>query len=102
MDRACPGLPKDVIEELSRRAREAERLLRSQRQLTMKNEKKARVRVATQPTFTRYVFELPDVIAVTSDRGADDAHAGLCRPDEVRFRRDQDIVAGHREGDRKF
>ena len=68
----APGLPKDVIEELSRRAREAERSLRSQRQLALKSEKKARVRVATQPTFTRYVFELPDVIAVTSDRGADD------------------------------
>ncbi|ARQ00808.1 tetratricopeptide repeat protein [Pseudorhodoplanes sinuspersici] len=67
----APGLPKDVIEELSRRAREAERSLRSQRQLALKSEKKARVRVATQPTFTRYVFELPDVIAVTSDRGAD-------------------------------
>jgi len=68
----APGLPKDVIEELSRRAREAERSLRSQRQLALKNEKKARVRVATQPTFTRYVFELPEVIPVTSDRGADD------------------------------
>ncbi len=68
----APGLPKDVIEELSRRAREAERSLRNQRQIAMKTEKKARVRVATQPTFTRYVFELPDVISVTSDRGADD------------------------------
>lgn len=68
----APGLPKDVIEELSRRAREAERSLRNQRQVAAKSEKKARVRVATQPTFTRYVFELPDVIAVTSDRGADD------------------------------
>lgn len=68
----APGLPKEVIEELSRRAREAERSLRSQRQLALRSEKKARVRVATQPTFTRYVFELPDVIPVTSDRGADD------------------------------
>ena len=68
----APGLPKDIIEELSRRAREAERTLRSQRQLAVKNEKKARVRLATQPTFTRYVFELPEVISVTSDRGVDD------------------------------
>lgn len=68
----APGLPKEVIEELSRRAREAERHMRAQRQLTKRNEKPARVRVASQPTFTRYVFELPDVIPVTSDRGADD------------------------------
>ncbi len=31
-----------------------------------------RVRVATQPTFTRYVFELPDVVPVATDRGTDD------------------------------
>lgn len=68
----APGLPKDVIEQLSRRAREAERTLRNQRQHSTKNERPARVRVATQPSFTRYVFELPDVIAVTSDRGAED------------------------------
>jgi tetratricopeptide (TPR) repeat protein len=67
----APGLPKDVIEQLSRRAREAERALRTHRQTGAKNEKPARVRVATQPTFTRYVFELPDVIPVTSDRGAE-------------------------------
>ena len=68
----APGLPKEVIEELSRRARAAERDTRAQRQLAGRNEKPARVRVATQPTFTRYVFELPDVVAVTTDRGADD------------------------------
>ena len=30
-----------------------------------------RVRVATQPTFTRYVFEMSDVIPVTTDRAKD-------------------------------
>lgn len=68
----APGLPKEVIEELSRRAREAERNIRAQRQLAGRNDRPARVRVATQPTFTRYVFELPDVIPVTSNRGTDD------------------------------
>ena len=68
----APGLPKEVIEELSRRAREAERAVRNHRQLAQRNERPARIRVATQPTFTRYVFELPDIIPVTSDRGTDD------------------------------
>jgi tetratricopeptide (TPR) repeat protein len=68
----APGLPTKVIEELSRRSREAEREVRSHRQLAKRDEKPARVRVATQPTFTRYVFELPDVVPVTTDRGADD------------------------------
>ncbi|MFN3351156.1 tetratricopeptide repeat protein [Pseudorhodoplanes sp.] len=68
----APGLPKEVIEELSRRAREAERRIRTQRQEGIRSERPARVRVATQPTFTRYVFEMPDVIPVTAARGKDD------------------------------
>ena len=68
----APGLPKEVIEELSRRAREAERAVRAHRDEARRNEWSARVRVATQPTFTRYVFELPDVIPVFTARGDDD------------------------------
>jgi tetratricopeptide (TPR) repeat protein len=67
-----PGLPKEVIEELARRAREAEKTLRAQQQQAKKVVKPARVRVAIQPTFIRYVFELPDVIPISSDRGSDD------------------------------
>jgi tetratricopeptide (TPR) repeat protein len=67
-----PGLPKEVIEELARRAREAEKALRAQQQSAKKVVKPARVRVAIQPTFIRYVFELPDVIPISSDRGAED------------------------------
>lgn len=67
----APGLPKEVIEELSRRARLAERSIRTQRDVT-KRDVPARIRVATQPTFTRYVFELPEVIAVSADRGTND------------------------------
>ncbi len=64
-----PGLPQEVIEELSRRAREAERLER----LAHADEHKkkpipVRVRVASQPTFTRYLFDVSEQIAVTSDR----------------------------------
>ncbi len=68
----APGLPKEVIEELSRRARLAERSMRAQRDSARRQEVPARIRVATQPTFTRYVFELPDVIAVSADRGTND------------------------------
>ncbi len=64
-----PGLPQEVIEDLARRARDAERALRQQRQWAQKQKPKLiRVRVATQPTFTRYVFELNDVVPITSDR----------------------------------
>ncbi|NWG23371.1 MAG: tetratricopeptide repeat protein, partial [Pseudorhodoplanes sp.] len=66
-----PGLPQEVIEELARRARDAEKLLRAQRANNRKNQKVTPVRVAVQPTFTRYVFDLPDIVAVSTDRNKD-------------------------------
>ncbi len=67
-----PGLPQDVIAELARRAREADRLERLARQ--SEHEKKpepVRVHVATQPTFTRYVFDIPEQITVMANRADD-------------------------------
>jgi hypothetical protein len=67
-----PGLPQEVVEELARRAREAERLERLARRA--EQEKKAvpvAVHVADQPTFTRYVFDVPDQTSVSADRGKD-------------------------------
>ncbi|MGE3148615.1 MAG: tetratricopeptide repeat protein, partial [Pseudorhodoplanes sp.] len=66
-----PGLPKEVIEELARRAREAEKLLKQQRGPGARPQPAVRVRVATQPTFTRYVFELPGATSVNSEREED-------------------------------
>jgi len=63
-----PGLPRDVIEELARRARDAERRIRQQRLLAQQSKSAPiRVRVMTQPTFTRYVFDLPELIGVSAD-----------------------------------
>ncbi len=67
-----PGLPQDVVDELARRAREAERLLARQR--TAVQEKKSppiRVHMASQPTFTRYVFAVPSETGVSADRTKD-------------------------------
>jgi tetratricopeptide (TPR) repeat protein len=65
-----PGLPAEVIEELARRAREAEK--RSKRQQLLERQREMapiRVRVATEPTFTRYVFKVPGSVGVSTDRG---------------------------------
>jgi tetratricopeptide (TPR) repeat protein len=68
----APGLPRDVIEELARRARDAEKKLRQQRGVVRVNKlAPIRVRVAVQPTFTRYVFELPELIGVSADNTKD-------------------------------
>ncbi len=56
-----PGPPQDVVADLARRAQEAERQLH--RQKGEDKERKPptiRVRVASQPTFMRYVFDMPD------------------------------------------
>ena len=68
----APGLPRDVIEDLSRRAREAEKKVRQQRSLARENKMMPiRVRVVVQPTFTRYVFMLPELIGVSADNTKD-------------------------------
>ncbi|MPZ39188.1 MAG: tetratricopeptide repeat protein [Rhizobiales bacterium] len=65
---AAPGLPREVIEDLAKRAREGERRMRQQRALAEQNKAAPiRVRAVTQPTFTRYVFDLPELIGVSAD-----------------------------------
>jgi tetratricopeptide (TPR) repeat protein len=67
-----PGLPREIVEDLARRAKEAERqtqarlALEAQRRIPM-----VRVRVASQATFTRYIFELPELTPVSSERAKD-------------------------------
>ena len=64
----APGLPREVIEELARRARDGERKARAQRALAQQQKlAPIRVRAITQPTFTRYVFDLPELIGVSAD-----------------------------------
>jgi hypothetical protein len=67
-----PGLPREVVEDLARRAREAEKKVRQQVVLDSQNEAALiRVRVVTQPTFTRYVFDLPELTGVAVNSGKD-------------------------------
>ena len=66
-----PGLPSDVVLGLANRALEAERQLRLQRVTAKENKEKKpqefRVKVATQPTFIRYVFAMPDLANVVPE-----------------------------------
>lgn len=66
-----PGLPQEVVDDLTRRARDAEmQLQRAHRLIALEKIPSVRVHVATQPTFTRYVFDLPKQISVSSHRAA--------------------------------
>ena len=67
-----PGLPREVIEDLTKRARDAERKQRQQRTIARQTAAPpSRVRVVVQPTFTRYVFDLPELTAVAADNAKD-------------------------------
>jgi tetratricopeptide (TPR) repeat protein len=62
-----PGLPIEVVRELGERARAAERALRQQRaEAQAKKRPPIRVRALVQPTFVRFVFEMPDGVGASS------------------------------------
>ncbi len=62
-----PSLPQEVVRELAERARVAERALRLQRaEAEAKKRPPIRVRTSVQPTFVRFVFEMPDGVGVSS------------------------------------
>jgi hypothetical protein len=62
-----PSLPFEVVRELAERARIAERALRQQRAIAeAKKKTPIRVRALVQPTFVRFVFEMPDGVGVSS------------------------------------
>ena len=62
-----PALPLEVVRELAERARVAERALRQLRATTEAQKRPPiRVRASVQPTFVRFVFEMPDGVGVSS------------------------------------
>jgi tetratricopeptide (TPR) repeat protein len=62
-----PPLPTDVIRDRAERARAAERALRTQRAAdAAKRKPPVRVRASVQPTFVRFVFEVPDGVSASS------------------------------------
>lgn len=62
-----PALPAAVVRELAERARAAERALRAQLAVNAaKKRPPVRVRASVQPTFVRFVFEMPDGVNVSS------------------------------------
>ena len=65
-----PGLPQSVVDDLAKRAREAERLANARRTAPANDAEPAvvRLRVSSAPNFARFAFELPEPIVVGSER----------------------------------
>jgi hypothetical protein len=67
-----PSLPAEVVKELSERALAAERALRQQKQAEEASKRPpVRVRASVQPTFVRFVFDLPPGVSVSSSLSED-------------------------------
>ena len=67
-----PALPAEVVKELSDRALAAERALRMQKIADEATKRPpVRVRASVQPTFVRFVFEMPDGVNVSSSLGTE-------------------------------
>ena len=64
---APPSLPLEVVRELAERARAAEKALRQQHaEAVARKRPPIRVRALVQPTFVRFVFEMPDGVGASS------------------------------------
>jgi tetratricopeptide (TPR) repeat protein len=80
----APGLPQLVIDELAMRAREAEAKLRKAQLIAPQRQPvDVRVKVGTQPTFVRYMFELPPQTNVTPKQTAEQLTLNFDAP--IRF-----------------
>ncbi|MEI8143859.1 MAG: hypothetical protein WCH83_00215 [Alphaproteobacteria bacterium] len=67
-----PGLPGDIVEDLVRRARDAERRAKlAEVQRTARLLPPVTVRVGNHPTFSRFVFSLPEAADISLDRRGD-------------------------------
>jgi tetratricopeptide (TPR) repeat protein len=65
-----PGLPQSVIDDLAKRARDAEKAVRTPRAAPAQASGLSivQLRVSSAPTFTRFAFELPGPISVATER----------------------------------
>ncbi|MDO8534831.1 MAG: hypothetical protein Q7S17_08850 [Xanthobacteraceae bacterium] len=63
-----PGLPQEVVDDLAKRAREAERRARDKPARVGKSAAPVRLRLATAPTFSRFAFEMTEPIYVSLAR----------------------------------
>ena len=64
-----PGLPQDVVDELARRARDAERTARSKRDLVTEADLAiVKLSVAKAPNFSRFAFEMSQPLPISVER----------------------------------
>ena len=76
-----PALPAEVVEELTRRAREAERRAQvAEAQRAARVMPPVAIRVGNHPTFTRFVLTLPEPTGVSLDRSGERLVLKVAKP----------------------
>ena len=80
-----PGLPQDVVDELAKRAREAERRERMNQALPRKVWAPVKLRYAQAPNFVRFAFEMPEPIATATARDGQELRITFAAPVKVDF-----------------
>lgn len=80
-----PGLPQEVVDDLARRARDAERLARNQPVAPAKVWQPIRLRVAEAPTFIRYAFEIAEPMTTAAEQDGQELRITFAAPAKIDF-----------------
>jgi hypothetical protein len=80
-----PGLPQEVVDELAKRAREAEKRERMNQALPRKAWAPVKLRYAAAPNFARFAFEMPEPIATATAREGQELRITFAAPVKVDF-----------------
>ncbi len=80
-----PGLPQEVVDELAKRAREAEKRERMHETLPRKVWAPVRLRYALAPNFARFAFEMPEPIATATAREGQELRITFGAPVKIEF-----------------
>jgi hypothetical protein len=79
-----PGLPQEVVDDLARRAREAERKIRSGEIKTPESPANpVRLRLSSAPNFTRFAFDLPAPMNISQERDGQELRVHFDAPVKI-------------------
>ena len=78
-----PGLPQDVVDNLSRRARDAERAIRQKNAVQEKAWQPVKLRFAQAPAFSRFAFQLGDPMQISYEQDGQEIRITFAAPVQI-------------------
>jgi hypothetical protein len=80
-----PAIPQEIVDDLAKRAREAERNVQMNRNAPRKTWAPVKLRFATAPTFARFAFEMAEPITTSTTREGQELRIGFDAPVKIDF-----------------